>query len=444
MSEFISTFGAWPILLAFLTSFGLCCLFAFAPQLFLNQEHMQNDLSARQAQHKRPTPRIGGAAVIVGLAVATLFYARHIQTDLLLALAAGVVVFGVGLREDISRDMSPKARLLAAFASAALAIVLSGAMVPRFGLPYVDSVVGLAIIGVLVTMLWSAGACHALNLIDGLNGLASGYSMMAAAGYFFIGGITGDADVQLVSALLFVALFGFFVLNWPFGRVFLGDAGAYAIGHVLSWLGIILLARNPEGAGLAVVLILFWPVADTAFAIIRRRLLDKDTDQPDRLHFHHLVVRALRLLTNKQFNPDMLNPTATLVMLPFIAVPISMGVIFWSNGVGALVGLLFFALLFVSTYAFSMDYFKSRRFAVSDLPEDVQAQLEGYAVEVSELSGMVIADSRVTYLTICRRAGEIGWSLISSNETGAEEVLFNQFATDTEAWQTYCTDGYDK
>ncbi|MDC0739699.1 MraY family glycosyltransferase [Cognatishimia sp. SS12] len=395
---------------------------------------MQNDLSARQAQHKRPTPRIGGAAVIVGLAVAMGVYARAIQADLLWALAAGAVVFAVGLREDIRRDMSPKVRLLAAFVSAALAIMLSGAMVPRFGVPYVDGVVGFLAVGVLITMLWSAGACHALNLIDGLNGLASGYSMMAAAGYFVIGGITGDGDVQLVAALLFVALFGFFVLNWPYGRVFLGDAGAYAIGHVLSWLGIILLARNLEGAGLAVVLILFWPVADTAFAIIRRRLLDKDTDQPDRLHFHHLVVRALRLLTNKQFNPDMLNPAATLVMLPFIAVPITMGVLFWSSGAGALIGLLFFALLFVSTYAFSMDYFKSRRFVVGDLPADVQAQLKGYAVEVSDLSGLVVADSRSTYLTICRRAGEKGWSLISSNEAGAETAVFDQFETDVEAW----------
>lgn len=442
MSEFISTFGAWPILLAFLTSFGLCCLFAFAPQLFLNQEHMQNDLSARQAQHKRPTPRIGGAAVIVGLAVATLFYARHIQTDLLLALAAGVVVFGVGLREDISRDMSPKARLLAAFASAALAIVLSGAMVPRFGLPYVDSLIGFIGVGVFVTMLWSAGACHALNLIDGLNGLASGYSMMAAAGYFLIGGITGDADVQLVSALLFVALFGFFVLNWPFGRVFLGDAGAYAIGHVLSWLGIILLARNPEGAGLAAVLILFWPVADTAFAIIRRRLLDKDTDQPDRLHFHHLVVRALRLLTNKQFNPDMLNPTATLVMLPFIAVPISMGVIFWSNGIGALVGLLFFALLFVSTYAFSMDYFKSRRFAVSDLPEDVRAQLKGFTVEVSELSGLYVRDSIASFVTIFRKNGETKWRVIFGNYINSNLENAYRFDTDEEAWSFFVSMDY--
>lgn len=429
--------GFVPLLIAFSVSFGLCCLFAFAPHLFLNMQHMKNDLNARQAQHKRPTPRIGGAAVIVGLFAACLASVSEVENDLLMAMIAGAIVFAVGLREDIRRDMSPKARLLAAFASAVTAIILSGAVVPRFGIPYVDGVVGMFGIGVFITLLWSAGACHALNLIDGLNGLASGYSMLAAAAYFAIGGLTGNTDVQLVAAILFVSLFGFFVLNWPYGRLFLGDAGAYAIGHVLSWLGIILLVRDPQGAGFAAILILFWPVADTAFAIIRRRLLEKDTDQPDRLHFHHLVVRALRLLTNKQFNPDLLNPAATLLLLPLIAVTVAAGVVFWDNGFSALAALLFFALMFVSTYAFSMDYFKSRRFAVGELPEVVQEQLKGYPVEVSALSGMFVSNSQATYVTIFRRAGRQEWSLLSSDETVAALKAYDQFATDSAAWEYF-------
>lgn len=438
MFDVITEGGVLPLIVAFSVSFGFCCLFAFAPHLFLNKQHMQNDLNARQAQHKRPTPRIGGAAVIAGVFVACLAFFSVIGNDLLMALIAGTVVFVVGLREDIQRDMSPKARLLAAFASAALAIVLSGAVVPRFGIPYVDGVVGFIGVGVIVTMLWSAGACHALNLIDGLNGLASGYSMIAAAAYFAIGGFTGNTDVQLVSAILFVALFGFFVLNWPYGRLFLGDAGAYAIGHVLSWLGIILLVRDPNGAGLAAILILFWPVADTALAIIRRKLLDKDTDQPDRLHFHHLVVRALRLLTNKQFNPDFLNPAAAIVLFPFIAVPVTAGVVFWDSGFSAFAALLFFALLFVSTYAFSMDYFKSRRFAVRELPVVVQEQLKGYSVEISDLSGLFVDHSQATYVTIFRRSGREEWSVLSSNDAFMETEVYDRFDSDRSAWEYFC------
>jgi len=102
-------------------------------------------------------------------------------------LGAGAIVFLVGLREDITRDVSPRARLLAAFLSAALAITLTGVLVPDLGL-----VPGFLLYwfvpAVAITLLWSAGTCHALNLIDGLNGLSSLYSISAALGFFLIAG----------------------------------------------------------------------------------------------------------------------------------------------------------------------------------------------------------------------------------------------------------------
>ena len=98
-----------------------------------------------------------------------------------------------------------------------------------------------------------------------------------------IAGYTGDADIQIVAGLLIAAIFGFFVLNWPMGRIFLGDAGAYGIGHILAWLGIVLVARNASVAGYAILLILFWPVCDTLFSICRRLGTKRATDQPDRL-----------------------------------------------------------------------------------------------------------------------------------------------------------------
>ncbi len=443
MFEYFQLSALLPFIIAFLTSLGLCCLIAFAPHLFLKSEHMENDLNARQAQHKRPTPRIGGVAVILATVVAGGLYAESLKSDLLLALGAGSVVFLVGLREDISRDMSPKARLLAAFASAALAIVLSGVVLPRLGIGYIDNVVGIFAVGVLLTLIWSAGACHALNLIDGLNGLSSGYSIIAAVAYAVIASITGDADVQLTSLILAAALLGFFVMNWPFGRVFLGDAGAYAIGHILAWLGLVLLSRNPEGAGLAALLILFWPVADTAFAIVRRRLLDKDTDQPDRLHFHHLVVRALRLSLGKKLPPDLVNPAAAMVLQPFIALPIAFGVLTWSNGLLALTALLFFAFLFVSTYVFSVDYFRARKFSLGELPETVQERLRNYKLEVSPLSGIVVTDSHATDLKICRRAGHPKWSILALDSSGEEISIFDRFETEQDAWEHFQAIGTD-
>jgi UDP-N-acetylmuramyl pentapeptide phosphotransferase/UDP-N-acetylglucosamine-1-phosphate transferase len=174
-----------------------------------------------------------------------------------LALCAGLLVFFVGLFEDVFRNISPRNRLLAALLSAALIIFQADLTVPGLGLSQTDVLFALPLVAVAVTLLWSAGSCHALNLIDGLNGLVAGYAIFATTAFSVLAGLTGDSDIQLVAGILTAAICGFLLLNWPWGRIFLGDAGAYAIGHVLVWLGILLLIRNSELSGFAVLLVLF-------------------------------------------------------------------------------------------------------------------------------------------------------------------------------------------
>ncbi len=323
---------------------------------------MIRDLTARQAQHRRPTPRVGGVAVILAVVVGGTLYVDQLGRDLLFALLSGAIVFLVGLREDVARNVSPSVRLLAALFSAILAMMLSGVQVPGLGIAAMDVVFQWSVVAVVITLLWSTGTCHALNLIDGLNGLASLYAICAAGAIYLIAGYTQDTDIQIISGLLAAAVFGFFIFNWPLGRIFLGDAGAYGIGHILAWLGIILMARNPEVAGFAILLILFWPVCETLYSIFRRRLNKCATGQPDRLHFHHLVVRALPLVFNRGKRRVYDNSLATVVLVPFFLLPILVGMLLWEDGLKAAAGLGFFIVLFMLTYVVSMKYFMSRRF----------------------------------------------------------------------------------
>lgn len=348
--------------LTFLVSVALCGIAIARPALMMSHDHMLRDITARQAQHSRPTPRIGGVAIIVAVFVGSLFFLDRLELDLMLALLAGVVVFLVGLREDMARDVSPRFRLLAAFISGFLALLLSRTHVPGLGIEPADAIFEWAIVAIFITLLWSAGTCHALNLIDGLNGLASLYCICAAGAICVIAGYTQDTDIQIISGLLIVAVFGFFVFNWPFGRIFMGDAGAYGIGHVLAWLGLILIYRNPEVAGFSILLVLFWPVCETLFSMIRRRLNKCATDQPDRLHFHHLVVRALPLIFNRGKRRVYDNSLATIVILPLLLAPILTGLLFWDNGVKSAIALAFFIALFMLTYIVSMNYFVNRKF----------------------------------------------------------------------------------
>lgn len=327
----------------------------------MNREHMLRDLNARQSTHTKPTPRVGGVGIILSVAVGAAYSISQLGSDLVVSLGAGAIVFLVGLREDITRDVSPRARLLAAFLSAALAIALTGVLVPDLGL-VPGFLLYWFIPAVAITLLWSAGTCHALNLIDGLNGLSSLYSISAAFGFFMIAGYTGDEDIQIVAGLLIAAVFGFFILNWPMGHIFLGDAGAYGIGHILAWLGIILVARNPSVAGFAILLILFWPVCDTLFSIIRRLRTKRATDQPDRLHFHHLALRAFQLTARRERSRQFDNPIAAIILVPFLSLPIATGVYLWDQPIAAAFALAAYIALFVGSYVQCMRYLRCKRF----------------------------------------------------------------------------------
>lgn len=416
---------------SFIISMALCILFIARPNLLMSHEHMLRDLSARQAQHSRPTPRVGGIGIMAGLSFGCLVYYNDIGRDLLFALAAGAVVFWAGLHEDIYRNVSPRNRLFAAFLSGVLAIGVTGSLVPDLGLTE-GALLEWVIPAVVITLLWSAGTCHALNLVDGLNGLSALYSMTASIGFITIAGQTGDTDIQIVAGLLLVSVLGFFFLNWPFGRIFLGDAGAYGVGHILAWLGIILVARNPSVAGMAILLLLFWPVCDTLLSILRRRATRRATGQPDRLHFHHIAVRTVAMAAGRRGRFD--NPIATLLLVPFFSVPIGVGVLLWDQPIMATFALTFFILLFMATYMFAVEYFASRQFRRVRRLAPALLKRKRSNFQVSPLSGTYMRETEVLDVRIFREAGKSYWTLQASAADNENVAYEGTFRTDVEAY----------
>jgi UDP-N-acetylmuramyl pentapeptide phosphotransferase/UDP-N-acetylglucosamine-1-phosphate transferase len=285
----------------------------------------------------------------------------NLSNDLSLALFSGVIVLAVGFLEDIFRNVSPKKRLFAAMLSAALAMILTSKMITYSGIVQIDFIFSFFLVPIIVTLIWSAGTCHSLNLIDGLNGLSSFYTLSALIAISILASKSGLYDVQLSSIVLIGSIAGFLVFNWPYGRIFLGDGGAYGVGHVLAWLGIILMNRTTEISPVAILLILFWPVADTAFSIIRRMVLDKSVAMPDRLHFHHICVRIVAQLAKGKVPQDWVNPITTLILIPFFSAPAIASVYFWNQSTKALVALLLFAILYLVSYIIFIDVLANRK-----------------------------------------------------------------------------------
>lgn len=344
-------------LLIFLASFVICAVLVAAKSYHLHHTTRATDHDAVQSAHKTPTPRIGGIGIVTALVGALLIGSHgNLHVPMVLFSFSLVPVFLAGLAEDIGRGISPRARLVAAALSSMIAITLLQVWIPRSDVPGLDALLTFTPFAILVTVLWGAGLCHAFNLIDGLNGLAAGAGILTGLGLSAIALQSGDTVLAVAALGVVPAILGFLVLNWPFGKIFLGDAGAYSIGHVLAWLGVIVLVRVENVSVFAVALVFFWPVVETFFTIYRRIRAGRRPDQPDRLHCHQLIMRGLEISLIGRGRRNVSNPLTALLMLPFMGAPVLAGVLFWDRPQLATVAMALFALAYVQTYLIGVRY----------------------------------------------------------------------------------------
>ena len=252
-----------------------------------------------QKMHAVPTSRLGGAVIFVAFAavggLAHFLGSRTMSVALLLALA-GLPVVAIGVWEDVTRNVRPRYRMLAAVVSAAIASAVVGGIVPRVDLAAVDRLLVFAWVALPLTWFMVAGACNAVNLIDGANGLAGGTAFIMFGGIALMAGIGGDAMTLAPALAMMGALAGFLFWNYPRGQVFLGDAGAYFTGFMYAELSIQLVAHNDAISAWYVIMLAGYPIVDTLVAMYRRGWVRRrPLMSPDALHLHSLVFRRVTL-----------------------------------------------------------------------------------------------------------------------------------------------------
>lgn len=309
----------------------------------------RDDARAVQASHVGDPLRLGGVAIFIGLSAGVAAGDwQDAALPVLLILSAGPALLA-GLGEDLGFCVSPMRRLAAAGASAFLAVFMLGVWVARADLPGLDLVMAIVPSAVILTIALSGGFCHSTNLIDGMNGLATTVILSAAVGLTLLAQGAGDRDLALFAALLGAAMIGFLILNWPLGIVFMGDAGSYGVGHVLIWIAILLAWRVPDIAVPALLLILFWPFADTFHSIARRLMRRAPVFEPDRMHLHQKIRRCMEIVLLGGARRKLSNPLATLCLVPMIVTPVAAGVLLSQDARAAWVALVVFSLLFAVT-----------------------------------------------------------------------------------------------
>jgi UDP-N-acetylmuramyl pentapeptide phosphotransferase/UDP-N-acetylglucosamine-1-phosphate transferase len=324
----------------------LIALLLCAPRLGRHGIH----LKAVQAAHRRPTPRLGGLAIFAAFGASYFLVPVAVADVYGRFVAACAILFTVGLMEDLGFGISPRTRLLAAAIASLTAIWLLGVWLPRSDIPWLDDLMPHWAIGVPITLLVTAGMANGFNLIDGVNGLAALTALAAAVALGLIAHQAGYTLMADLTTMLAAGIFGFLLLNYPFGLIFLGDAGAYTLGFVLSWFGIAVLIRVPDASPWAILLTMFWPVADTLLAIYRRSRRNAPRMAPDRLHVHQMVMRTLEICILGRDKRSIANPLSTIVLAPFVIAPPVAGVLLWNQPGASAMAVLVFSFLFFSSY----------------------------------------------------------------------------------------------
>jgi len=236
-----------------------------------------------QRLHQHPVPRAGGIGLFAG---ALLLWFNPIGKTVLFCMLPALLS---GLIEDLYQKLSPGIRLVMQAFAALTAILFADAVVTYLGLgihlPYS--------LGILFSLVAIAGFMNAMNLIDGLNGLAAGIGLLILASFAFTAWRVNDEAILGYTVIVGGAVLGFLLNNFPKARIFLGDGGAYLLGFLIALPGIYLAGHHEDVSPWYILAVLIYPVWEVLFSVTRRRLNGRSATEADSLHLHTLLYRKL-------------------------------------------------------------------------------------------------------------------------------------------------------
>ena len=341
------------VIVSFLISFISCFLIikVCKRKKSLITDHVHDGI---QSFHKNPTPRLGGAGLFLAFMVTValvLYRGEGYKLIYAFVFLASIPAFLSGLIEDVTGKLYPKIRMLFIVISGVLAFFLAGAVVVRVDVPYVDALFQFQLVSFIFSLIALAGLTNAVNIIDGFNGLASMVSIMILLSISFVAYKLGDYFIVTSCVVMAGALAGFFILNYPYGLIFLGDGGAYFTGFFIAIMSILLVKRHPEVSAWFAVLVNIYPIYETLFSIYRKKLLRKRSAMsPDGLHFHMLFYKVIvkRLLGTD--NPIYRNPATSPFMWMINLLGVLPALLFWRSTALCVVFSLIFILIYTSVY----------------------------------------------------------------------------------------------
>lgn len=287
-------------LVAFVLAFAMgACVTAFMPRVAVRFGAVDHPDGYRKI-HGTATPRLGGIGVFAGFLtpVAVLLTGFHHNLvvrpildglgPFIAILAGALLVLAMGAWDDIE---PVRARFKLLFQALAAGIAMAGGhVIWKISMPLLGEW-DLGVAAIPLTLFWFLGCMNAINLLDGMDGLAGGVSLIVCITMMLVGQLMGNFTGMLLMGCLGGGIFGFLIFNFHPARIFLGDSGSNVIGFLIAALAMMSSRKSETAVALIVPLLaLGVPITDTALAILRRWSRRLPLSAPDRMHVHHRLL----------------------------------------------------------------------------------------------------------------------------------------------------------
>lgn len=340
------------ILIGFLIALAIAVVSAYLlimvplPDFFRDTSTLSEQKLHPQKFHEDPDiPRIGGFAILLGMgtAIYTIMPA-YLTINIHLLLAVIFLAFLSGLTEDIVKNIPPFYRLSFSFLAALCTCLLFDSGFYYSGLSWIDlNILASTWIAYPIAIFMIGGVMHSINIIDGYNGLALGISAMALICLSLIAMKVEYYDLVFLNIYLLGAILGVMLFNYPWGKLFMGDGGAYMIGFIIAINSLLLVNNNMQVSPWFPLMVVAYPVWETIFSIFRKKFIMKTSPtKPDGYHLHMLIYKGIikRLMPKQE--TWLQNSAVAPVLWCFSLVSMIPAMLLWNNTL----------LLFISGFIF--------------------------------------------------------------------------------------------
>ncbi|QHE53609.1 glycosyltransferase family 4 protein [Pontibacillus sp. HMF3514] len=238
--------------------------------------------------HKKLMPRLGGLAIFLSFIIGILLFFPDSGYTWPVVIGSTIIII-TGILDDM-RELSPKLKIAGQLAAATV-VVVGGVQVEFINLPFMEQKLEFGYLSIPITIVWIIAITNAINLIDGLDGLAAGVSAIALLTISGMAITMGNSFVVIVGFITLGSTLGFLLFNFYPAKIFMGDTGALFLGFMIGVLSLLGFKNVTFFSFIIPIIILGVPISDTIFAIVRRFVQQKPLSSPDKSHLHHCLLR---------------------------------------------------------------------------------------------------------------------------------------------------------